>query len=360
MTGNGPDAAAIPDLVTRLNAAAGQPAGIEDKKEQRRAIIDALNGAVTLEFATIPTYLIALWTIKDERHPIANSLRNILQEEMLHLALVCNMLVSIGGEPEISSAAPTYPSKLPLGVHPELTVPLGRFSPKMLQVFMEIERPEHIDPMAEIAGHEAEDHADFTIGQLYGKLLTAFRELDPEFSQDRQVTGPLSWIPILSLADVEEAIDIIETQGEGSVGKPEERHGHLAHYWRFYEMFHLKRWEKGRDGTWGLGTPIAFDFDADVWPMADIPEGGYRLDPTLEPDAAHLLRQFNITYSNLLDYLQATWSGPSGQAMILKAIEAMFELERYAKPLIRMPRPEGGLNYGPDFRYIPALERTAS
>lgn len=351
----------INDLVTRLSDAEGGSAA-EGKQEQLSALLAALNGAVTLEFATIPPYLTALWTIRDERHPIANSLRNILQEEMLHLALVCNMLASIGGEPQISDAAPAYPGKLPLGVHPELTVPLGRFSQTVLSVFMEIERPEHIDPDHQIGSdHVAiDDHEDFTIGQLYGKILAAFRELDPEFSQDRQVTGPLSWIPILTLDDVEKAIDIIERQGEGSVGKPEERRGHLAHYYRFAEMFHLRRMEKSLGGDWEFGTAIAFDFDKDVLPVADVPAGGHRPDPDAEPDAYHLLRQFNLTYSKLLDYLQATWSGPSGQAMILKALEAMFDLEKFAKPLMQIPIPGGSGNYGPDFCYIPLADRKMS
>ncbi|HEY0312911.1 MAG TPA: ferritin-like protein [Allosphingosinicella sp.] len=361
MTAISPEQPAILDLVTRLRAAE-LVAGAENKADQRSAIISALNGAVTLEFATIPPYLTALWTIRDERHPLANSLRNILQEEMLHLALVCNMLASIGGEPRINSAAPTYPGKLPLGVHPELTIPLGRFSKEMLQVFMEIERPAHIDPAHEIIDEEIgiDGHGDFTIGQLYGKILSAFQQLDPEFSQDRQVTGPLSWIPILSLEDVAKAIDIIERQGEGSIGRPEERRGHLAHYWRFAEMYHLQQLEKDANGAWRLGAPIEFDFDADVWPVANVPEGGYQLDEAAEPEARHLLRQFNLTYSKLLDCLQGTWSGDSGQAMILKAIEAMFDLEKYAKPLMQMRRPGGESNYGPDFRYIPAYEREGS
>ena len=357
MTGSDPQHAALPELVTQLRAAE-QPATPADKAQQREAIIAALNGAVLLEFATIPPYLTALWTIKDERHPLANSLRNILQEEMLHLALVCNMLVSIGGEPQISSAAPTYPGKLPLGVHPELIVPLGRFSKRMLQVFIEIERPKDVPPDQAIAQQEeegGEDHAEFTIGQLYGKILASFRELDPEFSQDRQVTGPLAWLPILSLGDVKKAIDIIERQGEGSTGQPEERRGYLAHYWRFAEMHRLQRMEKA-DGKWSFGAAIDFDFEADVWPTGDVPEGGYQLDAAKEPDAHHLLRRFNITYSKLLDYLQATWSGPAGQAMILKALEEMFELEKFAKPLMQIQRPDGQ-HYSPDFRYLRPDER---
>ena len=45
---------------------------------------------------------------------------------MLHLALAANMLVSIGGRPQMAYAAPTYPGQLPLQVHPELTVHLVR------------------------------------------------------------------------------------------------------------------------------------------------------------------------------------------------------------------------------------------
>jgi hypothetical protein len=358
MTPSDPRPAALPELVTQLRAAE-QPATPADKAQQRDAIIAALNGAVLLEFATIPTYLTALWTIKDERHPLANSLRNILQEEMLHLALVCNMLVSIGGEPQISSAAPTYPGKLPLDVHPELIVPLGRFSQRMLKVFMEIERPKEIPPDNEVlqpGGNGGEEPPEFTIGQLYGEILASFRALDPKFSQDRQVTGPLSWMQILSLENVEKAIEIIERQGEGSTGQPEERRGYLAHYWRFAEMHRLQWMKKAADGTWSFGAAIPFDFEADVWPVADVPEGGYQLDQASEPEAHHLLRQFNITYSKLLDYLQATWSGPAGQAMILKALEEMFELEKYAKPLMQIRRPDGQ-HYAPDFRYIRPDER---
>ena len=358
MTDSDPQHVALPELVTQLRAAE-QPATPADKAQQRDAIVAALNGAVLLEFATIPPYLTALWTIKDERQPLANSLRNILQEEMLHPALVCNMLVSIGGEPQISSAAPTYPGKLPLGVHPDLIVPLGRFSKRMLQVFMEIERPQEIPPDQAIlqpAKPGGGEPAEFTIGQLYNKISASFKELDPEFSQDRQVTGPLAWIPILSLEDVEKAIEIIERQGEGSTGKPEERRGYLAHYWRFAEMHRLQRMEKAADGTWSFGAAIAFDFDADVWPVGDVPAGGYQLDAASAPEAHHLLHQFNIHYSKLLDYLQATWSGPAGQAMILKALEEMFELEKYAKPLMRIARPDGE-NYSPDFRYLLPNER---
>ncbi len=77
----------------------------------------ALQAAVTLEFATIPPYLCSLWSIEDNLHPAAKSIREVVQEEMLHMSLVCNLLASIGEVPEIGSAVPSYPGSLPGGVH---------------------------------------------------------------------------------------------------------------------------------------------------------------------------------------------------------------------------------------------------
>lgn len=333
-------------LISQLRGTAGQARTKASATDRHACLIAALNGAVALEFATIPTYLAALWTIKNERHEVANSLRNILQEEMLHLALVCNMLVSIGGVPQITAAAPSYPGKLPLGVHPELTVPLGRFSPAMLEVFKEIERP----------GTTAAQ--DNTIGKLYEEILAAFKAIRPSFSQDHQITGPLSWRAILNLENVVEAIGIITTQGEGSQGNPQEYRNHLAHYYRFDEMIHCQRYELNKlTKKWYFGTKIEFDFEKDVWPMAEVPAGGYKIDAVTEPETHHLLRRFNLTYSTLLDCLQAAWSGVGGQAMMLRALEAMFELEKYAKPLLQIKRLGSVETYGPDFRYIPISDR---
>src|SRR5207244_329121 len=56
----------------------------------------ALQSAVSVEFSTIPPYLSALWSIKDQMHPVAASIRDVVQEEMLHMALACNMLTALG------------------------------------------------------------------------------------------------------------------------------------------------------------------------------------------------------------------------------------------------------------------------
>ena len=78
----------------KLQSRHARAANIPTKAEELKALTNALKGAMTLEFATIPPYLTALWSIKEDLHPIAASLRNIVQEEMLHLALASNMLAA--------------------------------------------------------------------------------------------------------------------------------------------------------------------------------------------------------------------------------------------------------------------------
>src|SRR6476619_5041923 len=87
---------------------------------------EALQSAIELEFFTISPYLFAMWSVKDERHFVARTLREIIYEEMQHMALACNLLLAVGGAPQIKRAAPRYPSAMPGGVKPNLTVWLAR------------------------------------------------------------------------------------------------------------------------------------------------------------------------------------------------------------------------------------------
>src|SRR5262249_29902476 len=102
--------------------------------------------AVELEHATIPTYLCALLSIKQGRNrEVAGLIRSVVIEEMLHMALACNLLNAIGGAPQIDrpSFVPRYPGHLPAGLRPDLTVTLRRCSIEQIRdVFLSIEEPE--------------------------------------------------------------------------------------------------------------------------------------------------------------------------------------------------------------------------
>ena len=183
---------------------------------------NALQIAIQLELATLPPYLTARWTVKSQTDQVAQSIRAIRGEEMIHFALACNLLVAIGGTPLLADegVVPKYPGPLPGGVRPELLVHLRKLSRDQARVFMEIEYPQG-GPLAFAAGVESFN----SIGEFYQAILAAFKELNPTLSLDRQLEldgATIHFSKIDSLAKVEEAIKLINVQGEGSRLTPEE------------------------------------------------------------------------------------------------------------------------------------------
>ena len=327
-------------------------AGDEDWLE---ALRDSLQMAVTLEFATVPPYLSALWSIKHELDPVAVSIREIVQQEMLHMGLAANMLASIGGVPKITAAVPAYPTGLPGGVHEGLTVKLAGLSKAILEDFMWIERP--VETIPDTSPHHAEEGGvvpdrpgDETIGEFYDCIKAAFIRHQPKMSLDHQITGPLAWKAVATVEDVEDAIELIQTQGEGSSTKPVNDRGSLSHYYRFQEAYEGYQliWKPAKK-VLEHGDPIPFP---EVWPMAPVPEGGYQ-EAAVSAEVWHLVDKFDDTFTLLLNQIQKAWTEPGGQAYFIRAIATMFELERYAKPLMRIPIPKEkqGRTYGPCFRY---------
>ena len=103
----------------------------------------ALQAAVQLEFATIPPYLSAYWSIKDLDGDIASTILGIALDEMRHMGLVCNLLAGLGEQPKIAQpdVVPSYPGYLPGGVHPDLIVALRGLSRETASTFTSIELP---------------------------------------------------------------------------------------------------------------------------------------------------------------------------------------------------------------------------
>lgn len=81
-----------------------------------------LQAAVEIEHLTIPVYLTGMYTIKPEsRREGGNqyayeAVQSVVLEEMLHMSLAANLLIAVGGEPEVAHPefVPKYPSKLPM------------------------------------------------------------------------------------------------------------------------------------------------------------------------------------------------------------------------------------------------------
>lgn len=309
---------------------------------------EALRTAVKLEFATIPPYLTALWSIIDQAHPVAKSIRAVVHEEMLHLSILCNLLTGLGEEPRLTGAVvPAYPSRLPGGVHPELMITLEGYGSSALSTFMELERPEKPIPIKDEPVEVFPDEDD-TIGVFYAALLASFEALDPPLSPDRQIAGPFTWFVMTEIAHVREAIGLIMAQGEGAVGVPYTRYPrYLSHYYRFKSMV------MGIQLVWDKEAKVLFKGDPlpvpSVYTLAPAPRQGYGLAaPAAVREASE---RFEQTYSAMLRLLEASWQD-SGDKSFVRALEHMFDLANLARTLMQTSTPDGR-GHCPTFHYRP-------
>src|SRR5262249_35589916 len=122
-----------------------------------------LQWALAVELATIPPYLTALYSIKDNSSDAYSLIKSVAIEEMLHLMLVSNLLNSTGATPKLSGEyVPRYPGFIPHHAAGGPYIQLQTFSPTLMHTtFMAIEQPEP-SPSAPSEG----DHFQ-TIGQFY-------------------------------------------------------------------------------------------------------------------------------------------------------------------------------------------------
>jgi hypothetical protein len=370
----------------------------------------ALQLAIELEHSTIPPYLCALFSIVPGRNrEVASIIRSVVIQEMLHMALACNLLNAIGGEPQIDRAnfVPKYPGHLPAGLRPDLTVGLTRCTKEQIaDVFLSIEEPEEITvesggapptidtravavdnagealavppitddaalataPSAVIVGSAVASleqwftsvsHPAFTIGWFYNQIARAIIALDNQgvklFVGDpnRQLT-PAVWpdppgrlYKVTDKASALLAIHEIVQQGEGtSLNEPTDSRGELAHYFRFKEIVEGRQMVRNAAGEWVFEGPrIPFDEDG-VSPMVDNPDWTQLPPNSLVQAAARL---FDTSYADLLRSLHRMANGQP--EALREAIGLMYTLEVQARDLMRMPSsPGAATTAGPDFQ----------
>ena len=321
---------------------------IQATQELLDVIKRSLRGAIQLEFATVPLYLTALWSIIDQAHPVARSLRAVVHEEMLHLSIICNLLSALGERPVLTGAVvPRFPSRLPGGVHPELLLQLEGYGSNALRTFMEIERPERpiqiVDEPVESFPEE-----DTTIGEFYEAVLQAITRLNPILDPKRQIAGPFTWFVMTKIEHVEEAITLIIAQGEGARGEPFSQYPQsLSHYYRFKSLAMLTElhWDK-RIKKLQKGAAIP---PPSVFTLAPASPNGYGL---ATPRALRNANdRFEESYSKMLRLLEESWL-EGGDKSFIQSLEIMLELGSLAQSIMRIGSPDGR-GYCPSFLYRP-------
>jgi CDGSH-type Zn-finger protein len=334
------------------------------------ALRQHLQWALELEHSTIPPYLCALYSIReDSNREAAEVVRSVFMEEMLHMTLAANILNALGGAPVIDTPRmlPSYPAFLPHS-NRAFEVSLEKLSPRSLETFMKIERPYPHRGLPE-------DDEFETIGQFYEAIELGLITLCADLGEDtvfcgdpaRQVTDAVYYGGsgrIVAVTDLDSALaalsEIVE-QGEGlqhqevwdgdrSMFDPEREE--VAHYFRFAELAAGRRFQPGDTPQSGpTGESLEVDWDA-VHEMRPNPRSS---DYPHGSQARVLLDEFNRAYSSLLHLLECTYNG--SPRLLAVATGLMYGLREVVRELMTLPSGDGVTTVGPSFEYVPPERR---
>lgn len=295
--------------------------------EHRDALIYMLNEAAELEHAIACQYLYAAFSMKrsTEEGVDARQLESIKRwrklileiatEEMLHLALVNNLLTSIGaaprlGRPNLPQRGRYYPPGVQLAFVP--------FGERALRHFLFLERPEGIT-LQDAEGFESLEEAEpllmseqdivprpqhfQTVGHLYRAIEDGFAHLVERHGEEwvflgdeyAQATAEAFWwddlVRVTDLASARKAIETVVEQGEGPRG-----HWRDAHYGRLLVILGEYLTMKKAHPDFEPARPVE---PACVSRILDAEPG---IEAT-EPFTARILEAFNVAYEIMLQVL---------------------------------------------------------
>jgi len=229
--------------------------------QHREALVYTLGKAASLEQLVMCQYLYAAFSMKDREDEgltkaqldatrrWRRELFHIAEQEMLHLALVQNLLTAVGASSSLGRPNfPLPPHAYPAGIRMDLLP----FNEEALRHFIYLERPEGLD-MADQDALAAVEKAvplppatddeigprlqDFdTISELYRAIELGLDRLSEQLGEPRLFLGPPAaqagprhfrfpeLVPVTDLASARAAIDTIVEQGEGARGKWRDAH----------------------------------------------------------------------------------------------------------------------------------------
>jgi hypothetical protein len=360
----------------------------------REQLIYLLTEAAEIEHGLMCSYLYANWSLKertdeglteDQLCAIArwrDSMQSVAMEEMLHLALVNNLLMSLGSPPHFMR--PNFP--IAPGYHPSsIVVRLTPFTRETAEHFVYLERPEGME-QPQAPGFEtpvayeryrgrprltptAEDYG--TVSHLYRGIEDGFRRLSGELGEDAlfigdpetQVTAEiLRFEGLIAVTKLDSALSAIATiieQGEGSQSNDDD-----SHYNRFcvirdeYDAF------LADDANFCPHRPVVSD------PVMFRSVVKQQTVHVSEPLAARLLDIANASYGLMLRLLASGFAMASGisetrRVEIESAISMMSVVKSLAGLLTTVaananrPQETAGMNFHLPRATLALPQRTA-
>ncbi len=234
----------------------------------REELISRLSEAAEVEHNLMCVYLYAAFSLKDADDPTLTPVQaaairrwqgeifTVAREEMLHLLLVSNLLMAVGGAAHFGRMNfPIPPGSLPA----DMQVRLSPFNRDTLQHFVWLERPDGVEepmgngfrPLQQYQRGAANDlkrlmpHAvDYpTVGVLYSQIDADLDSLASELGEDNlfiggaagQIDAGLAGLPgavkVVCLKTAHQAVHSIVEQGEGA-----RTDDATSHYARFRGM----------------------------------------------------------------------------------------------------------------------------
>jgi uncharacterized Fe-S cluster protein YjdI len=347
--------------------------------EHREQLIYLLAEAAEIEHGLMCCYLYAAYSLKRDEQGLSTEQRaavarwrkvilEVARDEMVHLALVSNLLTAVGSGPHLARQnMPVSPGYHPAGV----VVSLAPFDLATLEHFVFLERPEGVElpdgkgfapsyeyRRGQVQGRLVPTAQDYsTVGHLYRGIRAGLESLAARLGEAALIVGdprlqigadlmPLDGMcKVTSLASALSAIDTIVHQGEGATD------GH--------ESSHYAKFTRIRDEY--LALTMADPQFVPALPAARNPVMRRPPDPRDrvwicgEP-AATVLDLANATYALMLRGLGALFSPVSldleaRETIADLSVSAMMLLAPLAERLVRLPANEGdsGVNAGLTF-----------
>ena len=291
----------------------------------RKELTYLLSQGAELEHGVMCQYLYAAFSLKTEADGLSPEdaaqvegwrkvILKIAGEEMLHWAIVQNLLSAVGSAPYVGRPHLPHQAK---GYPPGVTLRLLPFGEAALQHFIYLERPEGFeDPDGEgfdVVGdslgamHPSEivpRGQDFsTVGHLYRSCARGLAHLAQSMGEDRLFIGPAfhqtddsafgwSWLqPVTNLEQAEAAIARIVEQGEGATGDWAD-----AHYGRFLAVRDEYLARLAADPTFDVVHPVV---GAGVRAVEGVEPDVYIADPA----TAACSDLFNAVYELVLQMI---------------------------------------------------------
>jgi Ferritin-like len=350
--------------------------------EHREQLWGLLIEAAQIEHMIMCQYLYACFSLKTEpdegltteqADAVARwreTITGVAIEEMLHLALVMNVMTAIGAAPSLSRPNfPRHSEYLPPGVEFAL-LPFGADS---LTHFLYLERPEGMElvdatefvpaapPLEPVGPAEVmpRSQAFLTVGHLYRGIENGLSDLAARIGERALFVGEpraqatperFRWpqlIAVTDLASARAAIDEIIEQGEGARGDWQP-----AHYGRFFAMWNEYQQLREQDPSFEPARPVIPVFTQQPF---DIDQPQPR--PT-EPVTREVAELFNLAYEVLLQVLTRFFTHTDETDEQLDAlVQAAFDimsgvLRPVGTALTRLPAGPGfpGQTAGPVFQ----------